>query len=83
MGGVGHARFKVDSITCSNTTVNCNNIVTGSESETGLAGAFGGGLDIKVSERVDLRLVQFDYNPVRLDGSTLHNFRIGIGLNFK
>jgi hypothetical protein len=83
LGGVGHARFKVDSVTCSNTAVtNCSSLIA-SESETGLAGAFGGGIDVKLSNRVDLRLVQVDYNPMRLAGSTSHNFRFGIGLNFK
>jgi hypothetical protein len=83
LGGIGHARYKVDSVTCSNTAVtNCSSLVS-SDSETGLAGAFGGGLDVKLSDRVDLRLIQVDYNPVRLDGNTNHNFRFGIGLNFK
>lgn len=82
LGGVGHARFKVDKITCSNAAVTCANVITG-ETETGLAGAFGGGLDVRLSNRVDLRLIQVDYNPMRLAGSTSHNFRFGIGLNFK
>jgi hypothetical protein len=50
------------------------------ESETGFAGAFGGGLDIRASERIDIRAFQFDYNPTRLDGSTQHNFRVGVGI---
>jgi hypothetical protein len=82
LGGAGHVRFKVDRITCSNASANCSNLIT-SESETGLAGAFGGGLDVRLGNRVDLRLIQVDYNPVRLEGSTSHNFRFGIGLNFK
>lgn len=82
LGGVGHARFKVDRLTCSNSAANCSNLIT-SDSETGVAGAVGGGLDIKLSNRVDLRAIQVDYNPVRLDGSISHNFRFGIGLNFK
>ena len=82
LGGVGHARFKVDNVSCTNTTVNCSGLAA-EDSETGLAGAFGGGLDIKLSNRVDLRLIQVDYNPIRLDGNTTHNFRFGVGLNFK
>ena len=57
---------------CANTTV----------SETGFAGAFGGGLDIRASDRVDVRVIQFDYNPTRLFDSTQHNFRIGVGIVF-
>ena len=50
------------------------------ETETGFAGAFGGGIDIRVSNRVDIRAVQFDYNPTRLFDTTQHNFRIGVGI---
>jgi len=53
------------------------------ESETGLAGVIGGGIDFKLSDRVDLRAVQFDYNPNRANGETSHNFRIGIGIIFR
>ncbi len=51
-------------------------------SETGFAGALGGGLDIRLSENVDLRAVQLDYNPTRFFDSTQHNFRIGVGFVF-
>jgi len=54
------------------------------ESDTGFAAAFGGGLDIRASERVDIRAFQLDYNPTRLfDGGTQHNFRIGVGVVFR
>ena len=49
-------------------------------SETGLAGAFGGGIDIRASDRIDIRVIQIDYNPTRLFDSTQHNFRIGVGI---
>lgn len=52
------------------------------ESETGFAGAFGGGIDIRASDKVDVRVIQFDYNPTRLFDSTQHNFRIGVGIVF-
>jgi opacity protein-like surface antigen len=52
------------------------------DSETGFAGAFGGGLDIRVSNRIDIRAIQIDYNPTRLGDSTQHNIRIGVGLVF-
>jgi len=57
---------------CSDTTV----------TETGFGGAFGGGLDIRASDRVDVSVIQFDYNPTRLFDSTQHNFRIGVGIVF-
>lgn len=49
-------------------------------SETGVAGAIGGGVDIRINDRFDFRAVQFDYNPTRFDGETQHNFRIGVGI---
>ena len=52
-------------------------------SETGLAGALGGGVDFRISERVDIRAIQFDWNPTRINGQTLHNFRIGVGVVFR
>ena len=54
-----------------------------SDSETGFAGIVGGGVDIKISPRVDFRAIQFDYNPTRLGGETQHNFRVGIGIVFR
>lgn len=51
------------------------------KSDTGLAAVLGCGLDIRVSRRLDIRLIQFDYNPTRLSGTTLHNVRVGFGFN--
>jgi hypothetical protein len=53
-----------------------------SETDTGLAGVFGGGLDIRAGKRLDIRVIQFDYNPTRVFDSTQHNFRIGAGIVF-
>ena len=52
------------------------------ESDTGFAAALGGGIDIRTSNRVDIRVIQLDYNPTRVFDSTQHNFRIGIGVVF-
>lgn len=83
LAGVGHARTKVTDVTCfSSTVANCSTLPQ-SFSDTGLAGAFGGGLDVKLSNKVDLRAFQVDYNPIRLDGQIQHNARFGIGLVFK
>ena len=72
LAGVAHARADVNNAT-----------VSFQESDTGFAAAVGGGVDFKLSDRVDLRAVQFDYNPIRANGETSHNFRIGIGLIFR
>ncbi len=50
--------------------------------DVGLAGAFGGGLDFKVTRRAGIRLVS-DYNPMRIEGETIHNYRFGVGMVFK
>lgn len=50
--------------------------------DVGLAGAFGGGLDFKVTSRAGIRLVS-DYNPMRIEGETIHNYRFGVGVVFK
>ena len=54
-----------------------------SENETDFAAAVGGGVDFRINDRVDFRAVQFDWNPVRGDGRTSHNFRVGIGFIFR
>ncbi|HEX8633249.1 MAG TPA: outer membrane beta-barrel protein [Pyrinomonadaceae bacterium] len=54
-----------------------------SQSETGLAAAIGGGLDIRVHRNVDFRAIKVEYNPVRVEGETGNNIRLGIGLNFR
>lgn len=80
--GVAHARNKVDfsaDICAAVFPSPCPTDFTASD--TGLAGAFGGGLDIRANDRFDIRVVKFDYNPTRLfDGPTQHNFRIGAGI---
>ena len=71
MAGVAHARASFNGAPGFN------------ESNTGFAGVIGGGVDFKLSDRVDLRAFQFDYNPNHGDGETTHNFRIGIGFIFR
>jgi hypothetical protein len=74
MAGVTHARFDVSGFTGA----------TGfNETDNGFAAVIGGGLDFRVSSRVDIRAIQFDYNPTRLGGETQHNFRIGAGVVFR
>jgi opacity protein-like surface antigen len=81
LAGAGHGRVKVDNLTC-DLGVDCSGF-EGTTSETGFAAAFGGGLDIKLNNRIDLRAIQIDYNPIRFDNGTTHNVRFGIGLVFK
>lgn len=80
LAGAGHGRVKISNVTCP-TGVDCSDLI--SESETGLAGAFGGGLDIRINDKIDFRAVKVDYNPIRFDDGTQHNVRIGVGIVFK
>lgn len=50
------------------------------ETDTGLAGAIGGGLDIRLNDSFDIRAIQLDYNPTKVFDATQHNFRVGVGI---
>jgi hypothetical protein len=81
--GVAHARTEFendffDSPFCDQPGVDCT--AEFSESDTGFAAAFGGGIDIRAARRFSIRAIQVDYNPTRLGSSTQHNWRIGVGL---
>ena len=64
---------------------------SGTNSSTDFALAIGGGLDVRVSERVDLRVFQVDYNPIFLSsgnqlgfGNTrADNVRFSFGVVFR
>ncbi len=78
--GVAHNRNKSD-VTCLS---NCTNLAADrSSSDTGFGGAFGGGLDIKINDKIDFRAIQVDYNPVYTNSRVDNNFRFGIGFVFK
>jgi hypothetical protein len=51
---------------------------------SGFAMAYGGGLDVKASERIAIRVVQFDWIPIREKGSWVTNtMRFGFGIVFR
>ena len=85
MVGAAHARAKVDNFTCTTTAGgNCGQFDPGDESfnTTGFSGVFGGGIDLRLSNRFQIRAIQVDYNPTRLEGSWQNNLRIGAGIVF-
>lgn len=61
--GVANTRFDVEQTQTGTGGTQTLNFDTGS---TDFAMAVGGGLDVRVGNRVDLRVLQFDYNPVFL-----------------
>ena len=71
MAGLAHSRADFEDLNDDDITDN------------GFAGVIGGGVDFRINDRVDFRAIQFDYNPTRGDGTTSHNFRIGVGVVFR
>ncbi len=49
-------------------------------SDVGLAYGFGGGVDIKISDKLSVRAGQVDYINIRLSGLGTHNIRVGGGI---
>ena len=80
--GVANGRASVDFNNIACIAISPSPCSPFTESETGFAGAFGGGIDIRASDRISIRAIQIDYNPTRLFDSTQHNFRIGGGIVF-
>ena len=52
------------------------------EHDTGVASVVGGGIDLRVSDRLDIRIFQFDYTPMRLFDTSQPSGRFGIGIVF-
>jgi len=50
---------------------------------TSFAMALGGGLDLRVSKRIAVRLIQVDYTPAFFGSGRQDNFRISAGIVFK
>ena len=48
----------------------------------GAAGAVGGGLDVRLSDRIDLRAVQVDYHKAAIFNNSTDSLRVGVGLVF-
>jgi hypothetical protein len=82
MAGLGHFRTKVGDYTCSGT--DCPTFLPPSETftENGFSAVIGGGIDFRLNNRVQIRAIQVDYNPVRVEGTTLNNIRLGAGIVF-
>lgn len=80
MAGLGHARTKIRDVSCT-PTVLCP-VIEDSFTDNGFSGVFGGGIDVRLNNKIQIRAIQLDYNPIRFDGDTSHNVRIGAGIVF-
>ncbi len=63
LAGVANTRFEAETATSTQTGTSRTEFET---SSSDFAAAIGGGIDVRLSDRVDLRVFQFDYNPVFL-----------------
>jgi opacity protein-like surface antigen len=83
LAGVAVTRTTGD-LTC--TQGNCTALsgAFGPFTDTNFALAVGGGLDIKINDKIDFRAIQVDYNPIwRGTSSVQNNVRFGIGFVIK
>lgn len=69
LAGVAEQHFSLDQTAPINTQLF-------KETKAGFAMKFGGGIDIKVANHIDARVIQFDYNPI-WRGSTNFGFPLG------
>ena len=81
LAGVAHTRSKLTVTSLS---------VSDTSSSTDFAMALGGGLDIKVNDRIAVRAIQADYNPIFLRNNNelgfnkrADNFRVSFGIVFR
>ena len=80
--GAGYERYNVSNFQCS-PTPNCTGAFDATFTRTGFAAGVGGGLDVRISNRIQIRAIQLDYNPVKQSyGPTDQNARIGAGIVF-
>jgi hypothetical protein len=54
----------------------------GGESVNGLGLGVGGGVDVKISDRLAFRVFQVDYIPTHIEGAWQGSFRLGVGIVF-
>jgi hypothetical protein len=80
MVGLGHVRTKVGDVVC--TPVTLCPVVNDSFSDNGFTGVFGGGLDFRLNNSIQIRAIQVDYNPLWINSQVDHNLRIGAGIVF-
>lgn len=84
--GVGQYRNKVTNMLCS-TSANCS-LIPANQVSTGFSFIVGGGLDIALSDKIDLRVVQLDVNTISYKRTAFNDtgiatFRFSAGIVFK
>ena len=79
LAGVAHTKVRISG----------TGIGSASDGTTDFAMAMGGGIDVRVNDRIAIRAIQADYNPVFFASPALgfngpaHNFRFSFGVVFR
>ena len=84
LAGVAYRRFETNNVRCIS---NCGTATTTpflfKGGDNGFSAAVGGGLDVRVNNKFDVRAIQVDYNPVFTNGGRTNNVRFGVGIVIK
>ena len=83
LAGVAVNRTTSENLACTTSTCPPISALAVSFQTTNFSVALGGGLDIKINERLDFRAFQVDYNPIFGLGSYRNSVRIGVGFVIK
>ena len=76
---IGAQRWAIDTGSMVALGIDAPQGISAPAAQTGFSMAFGGGIDIKVSDRVSIRAIQYDYNPVWIDGNRGDTNRFSFG----
>jgi opacity protein-like surface antigen len=74
--GIGHSKIDASVISTSGNTFTFGK-------DTAFAMALGGGLDVKANEKISIRVIQVDYNPLFSGDNVQNNVRLSVGIVFK
>lgn len=83
LAGVAYRRTKVKEASCVSAT--CPGGVPRIDftfSDNGFSAAVGGGLDVRITDKIDIRAIQVDYNPVFVNGGRTDSVRFSTGIVF-
>jgi opacity protein-like surface antigen len=78
-----HALFGVSLFRGFTSNISASGNVFTIDDATAFGMALGGGLDIRASKRIDVRLVQADYSPTHFGPGWQQNIRLSFGIIFK
>ena len=72
MAGFEHMRVKFNDV-----------LTNGDNADTAFAMAFGGGVDLRLTDHIDVRAIQADYIPTFFNSTHQNNYRLGAGVKVK